>query len=85
MNAILCNDAHDWSGTEASVFGIIRNGALASGYGAADLPPLVEVFRTFAAGVAGGGSTGWGFVPLSVSEDPRPIGAIRPTKCCPDW
>ena len=73
MNAILCNDAHDWPGTESSVFGIIRTGALAIGYLADDLPPLVEVIRGFAAGVGGGGSAGWGFVPLSVPEDHRPF------------
>lgn len=78
MNTILCNDAGDWAATETSVLGIIRTGALASGYGMGDLPPLVDVFRGFAAGAGGGGPTEWGFVPLSVSEDHRPF--VQPVR-----
>ena len=72
VNAILANDTSDWSGVGDSVFGIIRAGALANGYTAADFPSLAEIFRGFAAGVASADPKSWGFVPLSVPADNRP-------------
>ena len=78
INAILSGDTTDWSGVGESVFGLIRAGALASGYLAADLPLLQDVFRAFAAGVGGAGAAGWGFVPLSVPADNYP--RIQPVR-----
>jgi hypothetical protein len=71
INAILAGDSSEWSGAGGSVFGLIRAGALARGYADTDFPPLADVFREFAAGIAGG-DAGWGFVPLSVPADHRP-------------
>ena len=73
MNGILADDSADWAGAGASVLGIIATGGLAAGYSEADLPSLANVFRGFAAGVGGGGSATWGFVPLSVPEENRPF------------
>jgi hypothetical protein len=73
INGILAGDTTDASAPSASgsVFAVIRAGALARGYAAADVPPLEDVFRGFAAGIAGP-ETPWGFVPLSVGADHRP-------------
>jgi hypothetical protein len=72
VNAILANDTSEWSGAGESVFGIIRSGALANGYAADQFPPLVDVFRGFASGVAGADPKDWGFVPLDVPAENRP-------------
>ena len=73
INGILAADAVDWAGGGESVFGIIRAGALAHGYAADELPPLEDVFRGFAAGVAAAeGGPAWGFVPLSVPLENQP-------------
>ena len=73
VNGILCADASDWGSAATSVFGIIRGGALAQGYGADDFPPIDEPIRLFASSHGGERSTPWGFVPLSVPEDNRPL------------
>ena len=74
VNGILCADASDWAAAATSVFGIVRGGALAQGYGEDDFPSIEEPIRLFVAAVGGGGSAApWGFVPLSVPEDNRPF------------
>jgi hypothetical protein len=72
VNGILVADAPEWSGAALSVFGIIRGGALAQGYAAADFPPIDEPIR-FYVGALGASDAQWGFVPLSVPEDHRPF------------
>jgi hypothetical protein len=78
VNTILASDTTEWSGTGSSVFGLIRTGAIASGYSAGEMPPLADVFRAFAAGVGGKDAAEWGFVPLSVPADNRP--RIQPVR-----
>ena len=73
VNGILCADASDWGQAATSVFGIIRGGAIAQGYGADEFPAIDEPIRLFAASLGGEGSAPWGFVPLSVPEDNRPV------------
>ncbi len=74
VNGILCADASDWTTAATSVFGIVRGGALAQGYGEDDFPPVDEPIRLFAGTLGGGGPAApWGFVPLSVPEDNRPF------------
>jgi hypothetical protein len=68
-NTMLSRDSVDWAGAEGSVFYRIRDGALDRGYPADAFPNLADVYRVHAAGI---GSAGWGWVPLSVSEDHRP-------------
>ncbi len=74
VNGILCADASDWVGAAMSVFGVIRGGALAQGYAAEEFPSVDEPMRSFVAAIGGqdGGSTAWGFVPLTVPDDHRP-------------
>ncbi|HWA64085.1 MAG TPA: hypothetical protein VG939_22140 [Caulobacteraceae bacterium] len=73
INAMLCNEARDWTdpALATSVFGIVRGGALARGYAPTSFPGLEDVFRTLAGGI---GAAGFGRVPLTVPEDntPRP-------------
>ena len=77
VNAILVADAPDWGGAATSVFGIIRGGALAQGYAETDFPPIDEPIRFYVASLGGDGVP-WGFVPLSVPEDNRPL--IQPLR-----
>ena len=72
VNAILVADAPDWSGAALSVFGIVRGGALAQGYAESDFPPIDEPIRMYVSAL-GGGRVPWGFVPLSVPEEHRPL------------
>jgi len=72
INVLLAGDSSDWTGVGESVFGLIRTGALASGYSEAEFPAPAEVFRAFAAGIAGTEGAGWGFVPLTVPADNQP-------------
>ena len=68
-NSILSRDSVDWAGAEGSVFFRIRAGALDRGYPPDAFPDVADVYRVLVAGI---GSVGWGWVPLSVSEDHRP-------------
>lgn len=66
MNGLLSGDVGTWPEvTPDSVFGIIRQGALAAGYAPAEFPELSDVFRLLAGRI---GQVPWGFVPLSVPE-----------------
>ena len=63
VNQLLCGDARAWDQVPAgSVFGAIRQGALAAGYPADAFPALEAVFQVLPQGL---GAAPWGFVPLS--------------------
>jgi hypothetical protein len=72
VNVILANDASNWAGAGESVFGLIRTGALASGYAEGQFPAPDDVFRAFASGIATKDGPGWGFVPLTVPVEHQP-------------
>jgi hypothetical protein len=76
VNQILADDAHDWEGTGATVFGIVRAGALQHGYAKTDFPQLADPIRLFAESLGSSGSgdpaANWGRVALSVPDANRP-------------
>lgn len=72
INTILASDSSDWTAAGESVFGLIRTGALASGYDENAFPRPADVFRALAAGIAAPDGPGWGFAPLTVPADNMP-------------
>lgn len=74
MNKLLADDAADWAGVGPdSLFGVIRQAALAQGYAVADFPSPDAVFRATVAGVGKTmGQAGYGRVALSVDAANAP-------------
>ncbi len=67
VNELLVANAPDWGSASDSVFGLIRSGALAQGYGPADFPPITEPIANYAATLGQGDAEAlWGRVRLSV-------------------
>ncbi len=69
INSLLCGDRSDWEDVPpGSLFGIIRKGALAAGYGAGDFPGVAESIRVYVAGIGRGDDPQaiWGRPALSV-------------------
>ncbi|MDB5430425.1 MAG: hypothetical protein JWP35_1541 [Caulobacter sp.] len=76
INNLLCGDRSDWDDVPpGSLFGIIRKGALAAGYGPADFPDVGETIGIYAAGIGRGDDPQaiWGRPALSVPvvNEPR--------------